>query len=243
MSERPIPAVSDRPLHEEEHGAAVRRMFDGIAPTYDVLNRTLSVGLDVRWRRRAIRALEGAPPGAALDLCAGTMDLTALLEGSPSVERVVAADFSEEMLRRGRPKAPRAEVVVADAMALPFEAGEFSAVICGFGIRNVADPLRVAREVRRVLGKGGVFVTLDSFQPSRGLPRLFHQAYTRLLFPMIGGVVSGHREAYAYFADSVGSFLTRPAYEALLGDAGFGRTRAEDLAFGAASIVRAEVST
>lgn len=220
-------------------GPDIRAMFDRIAPTYDTLNRALSAGLDRRWRRRAVLALGAAPPGPALDLCAGTLDLTALLAALRPGERVVAVDFSEEMLAAGRAKAPRAETVVADARALPFEDGSFTAAVCGFGIRNIADVAAAAREVRRVLAPGGRFVTLEFFRPTRLGTRAFHAVFERWA-PALGGVVARDRDAYAYLARSIASFMTRAEYEALLRREGFVNVGGEDLALGVASIVRAE---
>jgi ubiquinone/menaquinone biosynthesis methyltransferase len=219
----------------------VRAMFDRIAPTYDRSNRVLSAGIDVAWRRRAVRALDGAPPGPILDLCAGTMDLTAMVLRARPEARVVAADFAPQMLAAGKAKAPRAETVVADALSLPFADGEFAAVICGFGVRNLADPARGAREVRRVLQPGGVFVVLEFFRPTTLATRAFHAAYARAVLPRVGGAISGDRGAYAYLASSMKAFLPRRDYEAMLAREGFARVRGEELTFGVASIVRAEV--
>ena len=138
------PTSSARRGEEARTRRAARGMFERIAPTYDTLNRVLSAGIDARWRARAVASAARAPAGPVLDLCAGTMDLTALLARARPRERIVAVDFSPAMLERGRRKAPRAEVVVGDATALPFEDGEFAAVVCGFGMRNLADP-RAAR--------------------------------------------------------------------------------------------------
>jgi ubiquinone/menaquinone biosynthesis methyltransferase len=218
-------------------------MFDRIAPTYDVLNRTLSAGMDATWRRRAVRKLDGAPQGPLLDLCAGTMDLTALLVKEFPSRRVVALDLSPEMLRHGRVKAPRAERIVGDALDLPFRDGELAGVVCGFGMRNVADVPRAVAEVRRVLRPGGIFVTLDAFRPAHRLARWIFGAYTRLLFPAVGGAVSGDRAAYAYFVESVAGFVTRVTYEGILQDGGFSRVRGRDLMLGAASMTVGEVGS
>jgi len=238
----PVAAVQDRAADLAAHASAVREMFDRIAPTYDRINRVLSAGIDVAWRRRAVReAVEGAPSGPVLDLCAGTMDLTELLVAARPRDRVVAADFSARMLDAGRAKAPTAERVVADALALPFPDGEFALAVCGFGVRNLADPARGAREVMRVLKRGGVFVALDFFRPTRAVTRAFHAAYARGVLPALGGFVSGEPGAYSYLADSMKGFLSRAEYERLLVEVGFRNVRGRDLTLGVASIVVAEV--
>jgi ubiquinone/menaquinone biosynthesis methyltransferase len=237
----PIADLSARAPEAEAHGSAVRDMFGRIAPTYDLLNHVLSGGKDAAWRQRAIAALSGAPHGPSLDLCAGTLDLTVLLDRARPHDRLIASDFSEPMLQRGRAKVRRAELVVADAQQLPFEDRSIAAVVCGFGVRNVADPGKAIAEVERVLVPGGVFVTLEFFRPSRLPTRAFHRVYASLILPAIGGLLSGERAAYAYLARSMDGFLTRPAYEAALASAGFVNVTAEDLTLGVASVVRAEV--
>lgn len=242
MSSTPIADVRARRGEETAHGDAARSMFDRIAPTYDTLNRVMSAGTDARWRARALAMLSSAPPGPALDLCAGTMDFTALLARARPRDRVVALDFSPAMLEAGRAKAPRAEVVVGDASALPFADGEFSAVVCGFGMRNLSDTLKGACEVRRVLRPGGVFVTLELFRASRMVTRAFHRAYASVVLPAVGGLLSGDRGAYEYLARSMAGFLTRAEYEEVLRQAGFAGVRGVDLTLGVASIVRGEVA-
>jgi len=237
----PIPDLAARGLDAERHARAVQDMFGRIAPTYDVLNRVLSVGRDASWREKAVDALRGAPRGPSLDLCAGTLDLTVLLDRARPHDRLIASDFSEPMLHAGRAKVPRAEIVVADAMALPFADASIAVVVCGFGVRNVADPARALREVRRVLVPGGVFVALELFRPSRWQTRVFHKAYASALLPAVGGLVSGERGAYAYLARSMDGFMSRGEYGAALWDAGFSNVESRELTLGVASIVRAEV--
>ncbi len=240
MTTPPIAELDRRPMHEREHGQAVRSMFDRIAPTYDALNRLMSAGVDRRWRKQAVALLRRAPAGPVLDLCAGTMDLTALVARARPNDRVIATDFAAEMLERGRHKAPRAERVVADALDLPFESASVAAVVCGFGVRNLADPALGAREVRRVLRPGGVFVVLEFFRPERAVTRAFHAIYAERVLPAVGGLFSGDRAAYRYLADSMGAFLSRAEYEAVLRDAGFVNVRGQDLTLGVAGLVRAE---
>jgi len=237
----PVAKLSARRGDEARHESAARTMFDRIAPTYDLLNRLMSAGMDRRWRARAISEVASAPAGPVLDLCAGTMDLTAMLAKVRPDDRVVAVDFAPAMLEAGRHKVPRAEVVVADAASLPFEDASFSAVVCGFGIRNLADPATGAREALRVLRPGGVFVTLELFRPTRPATRAFHRAYATLVLPALGGWVSGDRPAYEYLARSMAGFLARQEYERMLLGVGFAHVRGSDLTLGIASVVRGQV--
>jgi ubiquinone/menaquinone biosynthesis methyltransferase len=220
-----------------EHANANRAMFDRIAPTYDVLNKLMSFGIDRRWRDRAI-ALIGEPRGAVLDLCAGTLDLSALLEEAFPAERIVACDFSANMLERGKDKVSRTERVVGDAMALPFGDGEFGAVICGFGMRNLADLRAGVREARRVLRPGGTFVTLELFAPKLLRTRALHSAALKTALPVLGQLIAKDREAYAYLAESMEGFVSREQYEAVLREEGFEAVFAEDLTMGVAAIVK-----
>jgi ubiquinone/menaquinone biosynthesis methyltransferase len=237
----PIAELRARRGGEAIHADAARVMFERIARTYDAVNRLTSASIDRRWRARAIAEMRRAPAGPLLDLCAGTMDLAAMMARARPTERVVAVDFAPAMLSEGRHKAPRAEVVVADATALPFDDATFAGVVCGFGMRNLADPVAGAREVRRVLRPNGLFVTLEFFRPTRAATHAFHRAYATVVLPALGGWLSGDRKAYEYLASSMAGFLSREEYESALLGVGFVRVRGADLTLGVASIVSAEV--
>jgi ubiquinone/menaquinone biosynthesis methyltransferase len=241
VSTQPVPDVRARSGAEAAHGSAARQMFDRIAPTYDVLNRLMSAGLDGRWRAQAVAEVAACPAGPVLDLCAGTMDLTAMVARARPQERVFALDFSASMLELGRHKAPAAEIIVGDATALPFFDRTFAAVICGFGMRNLSDPVAGAREVARVLRPGGRFVTLELFRPTRLATKAFHNTYARVVLPALGGWLSGEPGAYRYLAGSMAGFYTRAEYERVLSEAGFVRVRGRELTLGVASIVVGEV--
>jgi 4-hydroxy-3-polyprenylbenzoate decarboxylase len=227
-----------------EHASANRAMFDRIAPTYDVLNKIMSLGIDKRWRTKAISLIgeSGQRVGPVLDLCAGTLDLSKLLEETFPHDRIVACDFSANMLERGKDKVTRTERVVGDALALPFDDASFGAVICGFGMRNLADLRRGVREARRVLRPGGIFVTLELFAPKLLRTRALHGAALRTALPVLGAVVAGDRDAYAYLAESMEGFVTREQYEAILREEGFEAVRATDLTMGVAALVSGTAS-
>jgi ubiquinone/menaquinone biosynthesis methyltransferase len=221
------------------HAVAVRRMFDRISPTYDLLNRLLSLGIDRRWRARALTALErGLPEGALLDACAGTLDLSLAMRQRWPTRRLVSLDFARDMLLAGRDKVPGSANVVGDAMRLPLRAAGFAGFICGFGMRNLSDPRAGLREAQRVLAPGGVCVVLEFFRPTSFTTQLFHAFYARLILPLVGRLVSGDAEAYRYLARSMQGFLTRAEFEAALREAGFREVAGWDLSLGIASIVR-----
>lgn len=216
---------------------AVQQMFDGIAPTYDALNRVLSLGIDQGWRRKAVAALGEVRGKRVLDVCAGTLDLSALCAAAGA--GVVASDFSHEMLVRGRGKVS-VPLARADALALPFADGSFDGVICGFGLRNLDDPRAGLGEMRRVLKPGARAVVLDFFRPQRAVTRAVQALYNQKVLPLVGGVVSGDRSAYRYLADSIERFASREHVERMCRAVGFAAARGEDLTLGIASMVVAE---
>ena len=219
----------------------VQQMFSDIAPRYDLLNHVLSLNVDRGWRRRALRALNwSAQPGATfLDLCAGTLDVGALLVRQPGFTgHVVGADFAVPMLRHGHGKASRSILspVGADALRLPFADGALAGAIVAFGIRNVADLDAGLREVRRVLRPGARFVILEFSTPPQALVRAAYHAYFHHVLPRIGRLVSGHASAYTYLPLSVTHFPTEQALADRLRAAGFATVTWERLTLGIAAL-------
>ena len=176
-------------------------MFDRIAPVYDLMNRVMTAGLDRRWRRLAVREVVW-PGDRVLDSCCGTGDLA--VEAERRGGRVVGLDFSERMLERARRKSGTIEWVQGDALALPFDDGEFDAVTCGFGVRNLADLEGGLREAARVLRPGGKIAVLEITRP-RGLLRPFFRLWFDVLVPLAGKVLPGGK-AYTYLPASVRRF-------------------------------------
>ena len=218
----------------------VRGMFSAIAPRYDLLNHLLSFNVDRLWRRRAIAALnwQVAPSATYVDLCAGTLDVAALLAQQPSFSgRVLGADFAEPMLRAGREKVSKSvSPVVADALDLPLAANSAGGAIVAFGIRNVSDLDAALREVYRVLNRGARFVILEFTTPRNPVMRAFYHLYFHHVLPFIGGVVSGHRNAYRYLPESVAQFPAEEELASRMTTAGFVDVRWISLSFGIAAI-------
>ena len=218
----------------------VRGMFSAIAPRYDLLNHLLSFNVDRLWRRRAIAALnwQVAPSATYVDLCAGTLDVAASLAQQQSFSgHVLGADFAEPMLRAGREKVSGSvSPVVADALDLPFAANSAGGAIVAFGIRNVNDLDAALREVYRVLNRGARFVILEFTTPRNPVMRAFYHLYFRHVLPFVGGVVSGHRNAYRYLPESVAQFPAEEELAARMTAAGFVDVRWISLSFGIAAI-------
>jgi demethylmenaquinone methyltransferase/2-methoxy-6-polyprenyl-1,4-benzoquinol methylase len=177
-------------------------MFDRIAPVYDVMNRVMTAGLDLRWRRIAARAVV-RPGDRVLDACCGTGDLAIAARKAGGGE-IVGLDFSPRMLERARRKAPAIEWIEGDLLALPFEDGSFGAATVGFGVRNVTDlPLALA-ELRRVLEPGGRVAILEITTP-RGVLAPFYRVWFDRIVPLLGKLLKGGA-AYSYLPASVRRF-------------------------------------
>ncbi len=208
----------------------VKQMFSDIAPTYDQVNRLISFRTDVRWRKRALAALDVQrdPGGRYLDLCAGTLDISSQIQRVPGFRGyVAAADFSEPMLRAGEGKVSRERVgpVTADALALPFEDASMTAAIVVFGIRNVANLDGGLREVYRVLRPGGRFVILEFAAPHTPLVRAVYGFYFNHVLPKIGNAIAGHSTAYDYLPKSVAHFPREAELARRMEGAGFRNVR------------------
>ena len=196
------------------HRRYVGELFRNIVPRYDLMNTLMTGGMHHRWRRAAVRKATQGLEGVALDVAAGTGDLTLALADAPGISHVVGLDLVSQMLDTARSKAARrgrgdlCSFMVGDALSLPYPDDTFVCATTAWGLRNMPDLDGCLGEMVRVVKPGGMVVSLESFPVRKGamklvVPLLFHR-----LVPLLGHLVAGQREAYTYLPKSVEGFLT-----------------------------------
>jgi demethylmenaquinone methyltransferase/2-methoxy-6-polyprenyl-1,4-benzoquinol methylase len=210
----------------EGKAATVRSLFDRIGPRYDLVNRVMTFGLDVGWRRRAIRELHLPPGSRVFDLACGTGDLCRELQRAG--HRPVGFDFAFGMLANARTDAP---LVQADALRLPVRDASADGMTCGFALRNVVSLDALFTELARVLRPGGAIALLDASRPEQPLLRAGHAVYFEHVVPVIGGFLSD-RDAYAYLPKSMAYLPPTEEMLAMLRRAGFPAARRLQLSGG-----------
>lgn len=231
-----MPSASHVPAPDQKR-RFVRAMFDRIAPRYDSMNRLLTLGLDQRWRRRALTAAAVGPGDRVIDLACGTGDLCEL--ASRRGATVAGVDFAGGMLRRARARGACARLVQADAQALAFPDASVDVVTCGFALRNFVSLEAVLAECARVLRPGGRLALLEVDRPRSGLVRAGHSLYFDRIVPLIGGVLCD-RAAYRYLPDSTRYLPAEAELLALIEHAGFASVRKHSFLFGTAQLLLAE---
>ncbi len=223
----------------------VQQMFAQIAPRYDLTNDALSFGVHRAWRRRAVELAEVKPGMRVLDCATGTGDLALAFKRATGTGEVVGTDFCAEMIAPAAPKAARAGLEVrfevADVLQLPYPDRSFDRASIAFGIRNVDDPLRCLKELARVTRPGGRVIVLEFGQP-RGLYGALYRFHSRFVMPLLGQLLTGHRQAYEYLPRTAAQFPAGDRFLELMEQAGcFTATRAVPLLFGTAWVYLGEV--
>lgn len=225
-----------------EKGEQIRQMFGAIAPRYDFLNRLLSLGIDRRWRKKAVRLLKYSSGSRILDVATGTGDVALeIARTTPDSVRITGADFCSEMVELGKIKvaaskyAKRIDFTVAPCEDLPFPDNTFDSITIAFGIRNVVDRKLGLAEMWRVLKPGGRMIILEFSTPRSALFRQIYYFYFKQLLPVIGGLFSKYN-AYKYLPDSVIEFPSQHEFVKMIADAGFRTPHLHELTFGIASI-------
>jgi len=224
---------------DASRGPKVRAMFAGIARRYDLLNRIISGGRDQAWRRRTVKMAQLKGTESVLDVCCGTGDL-ALMFARNGASRVIASDFTPEMLVLAAAKAAKAGITLpllaADALSLPFPDASFDVVSVGYGVRNFQDIDAGLRELARVLKPGGRLAILEC-TPARGLIGRFANWYINRLVPWLGNRLTGSNDrAYSYLADSIQLFPDAEALKQRLQQAGFPEVRFRKLNLGTMAV-------
>ena len=213
-------------------------MFGRIARRYDLANHVLSGGADFLWRRRAARIVADWQPRDVLDLATGSGDLSLTIQRRIPDAKIIAADFSPEMLAVARGKGV-ANTVLADALQLPFGDGSFDCVTVAFGLRNMADWNRALGEMSRVLRDRGHLLVLDFSIPTGAL-RPFYRFYLHSCLPLLASIVTGQKAAYDYLGGSIEKFPSGGAMLELIERNGFTMAVAEPLTGGIATIYTAQ---
>jgi len=219
----------------------VEQMFDNISGKYDLLNRILSMGIDVRWRKKVVKSVKKANPKKVLDIATGTGDLAIQIAKSTQAQ-ITGFDLSAGMLEVGRKKVTkeklddRIEMIQGDAENMPFENNSFDVITVAFGVRNFENLKKGLDEIYRVLKPGGKFIILEFSQPESFPMKQLYAFYSKNILPKIGKQISKDESAYTYLPDSVKAFPYGEEMKKILKNSNFSKFSDKKLTFGIASI-------
>lgn len=226
-------------------GEQVRDMFDNIAPAYDLLNRAMTLGIDTRWRRRAVKMLQAVPHDRILDLATGTGDLAFELARRLDPVEVTGLDLSEQMIAVARQKASRLDYAdcvkfaTGDCLQLPFTSHSFDCVTCAYGVRNFENLLTGYREMHRVLKPSGTLCIIELSTPTLPIVRGLYKFYSTRVIPALGRMLSRDGRAYTYLPQSIAAVPQGEQMLSLITQAGFENARFLPLTLGVCTIYTA----
>ncbi len=240
MAKKVIPYKDSNKGKKEQ----VTQMFDNVSSNYDFLNRVLTFGIDVNWRKKVIKIVSDANAKKIIDIATGTGDLAIMLaEINP--EKIVGLDLSPGMLEVGKKKVTDKnldqviEMVLGDSENLPYKDGSFDAATVGFGVRNFENLEKGLSEIHRVLKPGGSFVVLETSQPTEFPMKQGFTFYSKYIIPTLGKLLSKDKNAYTYLPESAAAFPYGKAFNDIILKTGFSSSKILPQTFGAATIYHA----
>ncbi len=239
-------SISTKPYKNSDEGKKeqVAKMFDNISDNYDNLNRVISFGVDVKWRKKILKMVSAKNPSTILDVATGTGDLAILLSNTKA-KKIIGLDISAGMLEVGKQKiaqknfSNRIEMVLGDSEKIPFEDNSFDAITVAFGIRNFENLELGLSEILRVLKPNGIFVILETSVPEKFPFKQGYNFYTKNILPLIGKMFSKDKVAYKYLSDSASIFPYGKALNNILEKIGFIDVKHLPQTFGVATIYSA----
>lgn len=239
-------SISTKPYKDSDLGKKeqVAKMFDTISTKYDNLNRVISFGIDVKWRKKILKMVAATNPATILDIATGTGDLAILL-AETKAEKIIGLDISAGMLEVGKQKiahknlSHKIEMVLGDSENIPFEDNSFDAITVGFGIRNFEDLEKGLSEILRVLKPNGIFIILETSIPEKFPFKQGYKLYTKNILPIIGKLFSKDKVAYQYLCDSASIFPYGEKLNNILQKIGFINIKHLPQTFGVATIYSA----
>ena len=220
----------------------VAGMFNDIAFRYDFLNRFLSAGIDIRWRKKAIKQLLQIQPKTILDVATGTADVAIMASGILKPEKITGIDISDGMLEIGRKKIEklglqnRIELLNGDCETIKFDNDSFEAVTVAFGVRNFENLEKGLSEIKRVLKPGGKLVVLEFSKPRSAVVKAMYNLYMKIIAPNVGKLFSKNRNAYQYLDESIKKFPEGKNFTAILDNLGYRNIYFKPLSLGICSI-------
>lgn len=240
--EKKVTPYKDSQLNKKEQ---VEQMFDNISENYDDLNRVISLGSDLKWRRKVVKIVADKNPNSILDIATGTGDLAIKFADKTKAEKIVGLDLSEGMLKEARlkiskkPISNKLEFVKGDAENLPFETNSFDAITVSFGIRNFENLEKGLAEILRVLKPKGVFVILETSVPTKFPFKQGYNVYSKFVLPTVGKIFSKDKVAYKYLSESASVFPFGEELNNILTKTGFKEVKNNPQTFGVATIYTA----